>query len=157
MRQLSSKLSKSFVLSAFALSAALMGCGGTSNQATVEGVVTLEGAPVPSGSISFVPSGGGTQSYAMSDASGGYEVYTGREVGLKPGEYTVTIVARERPVVNQTESGGPAPPGVAITPAWYASPETSGLKFTVAPGANEINLELTKQAPDGWREPPKRR
>jgi hypothetical protein len=149
--------STSIVYSALMASVLLGGCGGTSNQATVEGVVTLEGAAVPSGSISFVPASGGTQSYAMSDASGNYEVYTGREAGLKPGDYTVTIVARERPAVNQTESGGPAPAGAAITPAWYASPETSGLKFTVAPGANEINLELSKQAPAGWREPAKRR
>ncbi|WP_428306658.1 carboxypeptidase-like regulatory domain-containing protein [Lacipirellula sp.] len=151
------QFSNSFVYPALMLSTVLLGCGGTSNQATVDGVVTLEGAPVPSGSISFVPASGGTQSYAMSDASGNYEVYTGREAGLKPGEYNVTIVARERPAVNQTELGGPAPAGAAITPAWYASPETSGLKFTVAPGANEINLELSKQAPAGWREPAKRR
>ncbi|BBO35826.1 carboxypeptidase-like regulatory domain-containing protein [Lacipirellula parvula] len=151
------QFSTSFVYPALMLSALLVGCGGTSNQATVEGIVTLEGAPVPSGSISFVPTSGGTQSYAMSDAAGNYEVYTGREAGLKPGEYSVTIVARERPAVNQTELGGPAPAGAAITPAWYASPETSGLKFTVAPGANEINLELSKQAPAGWREPAKRR
>lgn len=134
---------------AFALSTMFGGCGGSNNEATVQGVVTLDGAPVPEGSISFVPSTGGAQAYAMSDDSGNYEVYTGREAGIKPGEYRVTVVARERPKVNQTESGGPAPAGASITPRWYASPETSGLTFDVKPGSNDVNLELNSQPPVG--------
>jgi hypothetical protein len=133
------------------------GCGGSSSEAFVDGLVSLDGTAVPAGSISFVPSGGGAQAYAMSDDSGHYEAYTGREPGLKPGEYKVTVVARERPKVNHTESGGPAPPGAAITPRWYASPDTSTLAVSVEPGSNEINLELTSQPPAGWREPPKKR
>lgn len=134
---------------AVALSAVLTGCGGSNNEATLQGVVTLDGAPVPSGSISFVPSGGGTQAYAMSDESGNYEAYTGREAGLKPGQYRVTVVARERPTTNHTETGAPAPAGASITPRWYASPETSGLTFDVKPGSNEINLDLNSQPPAG--------
>ena len=134
---------------AVALSAILAGCGGSNNAATVQGVVTLDGVPVPAGSISFVPSGGGTQAYAMSDESGNYEAYTGREPGLAPGQYRVTVVARERPKVNQTETGGPAPAGASLTPRWYASLETSGLTFDVKPGSNHINLELNSQPPAG--------
>jgi hypothetical protein len=132
-----------------ALSAVLTGCGGSNNEATVQGLVTLDGVPVSAGSISFVPSGGGTQAYAMSDDSGNYEAYTGREPGLKPGPYRVTVVARQRPTTNQTETGGPAPAGASITPRWYASPETSGLTFDVKPGSNDINLELSSQPPAG--------
>lgn len=135
-------------LGAVALSIILSGCGSNS-AATVQGVVTLDGAPVPAGSISFVPATGGAQSYAMSDESGNYEVYTGREAGLTPGQYRVTVVARERPKVNQTELGGPAPAGDSLTPRWYASPDTSGLTFDVKPGSNDINLELTSQPPAG--------
>jgi len=134
---------------AVAFSMVLTGCGGSNNEATVQGVVTLDGAPVPAGSISFVPAGGGTQAYAMSDESGNYEAYTGREAGLKPGQYRVTVVARERPATNHTETGAPAPAGASITPRWYASPETSGLSFDVKPGSNEINLDLNSQPPAG--------
>jgi len=134
---------------AVALSTILAGCGGSNNAATVQGVVTLDGVPVSAASISFVPSGGGTQAYAMSDESGNYEAYTGREPGLTPGQYRVTVVARERPKVNQTETGGPAPAGASLTPRWYASLETSGLTFDVKPGSNDINLELNSQPPAG--------
>jgi hypothetical protein len=135
---------------------ALVGCG-SSNEATVQGVVTLDGAAVPMGAISFVPTGGGAQAYGMSDESGQYEVLTGSEASLKPGEYKVTVVARERPATNQTESGGPAPAGKSITPRWYAAPETSGLTFNVEAGSNDIDLELTSSPPPNWREPAKGR
>jgi hypothetical protein len=138
------------------LATSFTGCGGSSNEATLQGVLSLDGAPVPAGSISFVPSAGGAQAYAMSDDSGNFEAYTGREPGLLPGDYKATVVARERPQVNQTASGGPAPAGKAITPRWYASPDTTTLAFNVAPGSNDINLELTTQPPAGWREPAKR-
>lgn len=140
---------------AFALGA-LIGCGGSS-EATVQGIVTLDGSPIPTGSISFNPSVSGVPAYAMVTESGGYEVFTGREPGLKAGEYTVTVVARKQPPVRETATGGPAPPGEAITPRWYASPATSGLTFNVEPGSNEINLELTSTPPAGWQDPTQRR
>jgi hypothetical protein len=146
-----------FALCWATLLAGVVGCGGASSESTVQGVVTLDGAPVPAGSISFVPSAGGTQAYAMSDESGNYEAYTGRKPGLRPGEYKVTVVARKKPEVNQTEAGGPATAGESITPRWYASPETTSLAIKVEPGANEANLELTTQTPAGWRDPAKKR
>jgi hypothetical protein len=153
-----SKASFNFIAVGWAaLLAGVVGCGGSGSEATVEGMVTLDGAPVPAGSISFVPSAGGTQAYAMSDESGNYEAYTGRKPGLRPGEYKVTVVARQKPQVNQTEAGGPAAAGESITPRWYASPETTSLAISVEPGANDINLELSSQAPAGWRDPAKKR
>jgi hypothetical protein len=131
--------------------AAATGCG-SSSEATVSGVVTLDGNPIPKGGmISFVPAAQGTQSYAMSDDSGGYEVYTGRTEGLRAGEYKVTVVAREKSALTMAADGGPPPPGKEITPRWYAYPDSSGLSFKVEPGSNEINLELTSQPPAGWQ------
>jgi hypothetical protein len=131
--------------------ALLIGCGG-SKEATVQGAVTLDGSPITTGTIVFIPVAGGTQVYGAIENSGNYELFTGQERGLLPGEYVATVVAREKPANNVTEQGGPAPPGKAITPRWYAAKETSGLSFTVVPGANEINLELTSQPPAGWKE-----
>ncbi len=142
----------------FGFAAALLvgsaGCGGPYD-ASVAGLVTLDGNPIPTGSISFVPSNGGPQAYAIVNESGNYEVYTGRESGLPPGEYKVVVVARKSSTT-RSAGGGPPPPGEAITPRWYASPETSGLTFNVEPGSNEINLELKSEPPAGWQDPAKR-
>jgi hypothetical protein len=132
-----------------------VGCGGPFD-ASVEGLVTLDGAVVPAGSISFVPTNGGPQAYAVVNESGTYEVFTGREAGLPSGDYSVAIVSRKQPKTTHSEAGGPAPPGEAITPRWYASPQTSGLTFKVEPGSNDINLELTSTPPAGWQDPAQR-
>lgn len=130
---------------------ALVGCGGPYD-ASVQGKVTLDGNVVPTGAISFIPTHQGPQAYAMIDSSGNYKVYTGREAGIPSGEYGVAIVAREASTT-MSAGNGPPPPGKAITPRWYASADTSGLKFTVEPGSNDINLELSSQPPAGWQEP----
>jgi hypothetical protein len=123
-----------------------VGCGGAYD-ASVVGLVTLDGNALPTGSISFVPVTGGPLAYAMIDSSGNYEVYTGREAGLKPGEYSVCIVAR-KPSTAMSAGNGPPPPGEQITPKRYASADTSGLKYTIDSGSNEINIELNSQ-PEG--------
>lgn len=136
------------VICFFSLLIASVGCGGRYD-ASVQGYVTLDGNPIPTGSISFVPSSGGPQAYALVDQSGKYVVHTGRETGIPTGEYKVSVMARE-PSTTPSEGGGPPPPGKALTPRWYASPETSGLTFQVEPGSNDIDLELTSQPPAGW-------
>lgn len=134
---------------------ATVGCGGPYN-ANVDGVVTLDGQPVPRGTVSFIPAGDGSTAYGRIDSSGNYELRTGREEGLPAGEYMVTVVANELPPESQTADGGPPPPGKPITPAWYRSQGTSGLQYTVEPGGNDINLELSSDPPADWK-PPKRR
>lgn len=142
------------VLTLFLL--AVAGCGGPYN-ADVSGKVTLDGNVVPTGTVSFLPAGGGPAAYARIDSSGNYTIRTGREEGLPAGEYSVSVVANEPPAVQQTADGGPPPPGKAITPPWYRSQQTSGLKFTVAPGSNTIDLTLSSQPPDGWKPTRRRR
>ena len=128
----------------------LAGCGGSYN-ASAHGVVTLDGRVVPRGTVTFNPVSGGPAAYAMIGSDGGYVARTGRDDGLPAGDYEVSIAANEAPAVSQTEKGGPPPPGKAITPVWYRMKETSGLKYTVKPGKNEINLELKSQPPAGWK------
>ena len=89
----------------------------------------------------------------MIGEDGSYSIQTGREAGLPSGEYVVSVAANEAPTAAQTAKGGPPPPGKAITPAWYRMKETSGLKFTVKPGKNEINLKLSSQPPSGSKPP----
>jgi hypothetical protein len=120
----------------------LSGCGGAFDS-TVAGTVTLDGKVVPRGLVAFHPVAAGPAAYAQIDESGNYTVRTGRDAGLPPGEYQVTVTANEPPAAEKTANGFPPPPGKAITPARYGMKETSALKFTVAPGKNEINLELS--------------
>jgi hypothetical protein len=128
----------------------LSGCGGAYD-ATVLGKVTIDGKIVSNGTVAFQPVAGGPAAYARIETDGAYVVRTGREKGLPTGEYQVTVTANEPAATLQTEKGGPPPPGKAITPAWYRTKDTSGLKFTVTPGSNKIDLELKSQPPAGWK------
>jgi hypothetical protein len=131
------------------------GCAGPYDS-TVSGIVRLDGATVPRGTVAYHPTAGGPAGYARVDEDGSYTVKTGREEGLPAGDYQVTVVASEPPAAQESEGGGPPPPGRPITPPWYRSKDTSGLKFTVEPGDNEINLELTTKPPAGWKPPGRR-
>lgn len=129
--------------------ACVAGCGGPYDS-TASGVVTLDNITVPRGTVAFHPVAGGPPAYAPIESNGLYEVRTGREEGLPSGEYQVTVVANEPPAMQQTAQGGPPPPGKPITPPWYRSKDASGLRFTVEPGDNELDIELSSQPPPEW-------
>src|SRR3954462_6287072 len=116
-----------------------VGCGGNYDS-TAHGLVMLDAKAIPRGLVTFHPRSAGPSAYAIIDEAGRYEVFTGREKGLPSGEYQVSVVANEAPAMSQTATGGAPPPGKPITPAWYRTKQTSGLKYTIAPGGNEINL-----------------
>jgi hypothetical protein len=126
----------------------LVGCGGVYDS-SVGGVVTLDGKAVPTGLVTFHPVTQGPSAYSVIQSDGHYSIRTGREEGLPPGEYQVSVTANEPPAVARTEQGFPPPPGKSITPAWYRSKDTSGLQFKVESGSNEINLELKSTPPAG--------
>jgi hypothetical protein len=139
-------------ISGFCLAVAcigMSGCGGVYDS-TVSGTVTLDGNVVPRGTVTYHPATGGAPAYSPIQEDGAYSVRTGRESGLPAGEYQVTVTANEAPAQLVSKDGGPMPPGKSITPLWYRSKESSGLKYTVESGDNEINLELTSQPPAGW-------
>ena len=142
------KLSAWFV--ALAGVVVIAGCGGTYD-ASIEGVVTLDGKTVPTGLVMFHPLSVGPSAYALIDETGRYSVMTGRESGLPSGEYRVSVAANEPPAISQTATGGAPPPGKPITPAWYRTKETSGLQFKVEPGNNTFNIELSSQPPPGYK------
>ncbi|MBX3426076.1 MAG: carboxypeptidase regulatory-like domain-containing protein [Pirellulales bacterium] len=128
---------------------ALVGCGGAYD-AVVTGEVRLDGQPITTGAVAFIPAAGGPTAYAQIDANGRYDIHTGKERGLPSGSYGVTVVSREPPATERSKTGGPPPPGKALTPEWYALAQYSPLKVDVKPGKNDVPLELTNQAPAGW-------
>jgi hypothetical protein len=128
----------------------MVGCGGPYD-ASVTGVVTLDGTPLSRGTVAFTPVEGGPGGYSPIQTDGTYSIHTGRELGLPSGGYKVTVVANEPPAMERTEQGGPPPSGKPITPPWYRSSQTSGLEFQVERGKNTIDLPLTTDPPPNWK------
>ncbi len=57
-----------------------------------DGTVTLDGTPIPNLQITFAPDNPDDRPpIAMTDASGQFQMSTGREMGVKPGSYKVII------------------------------------------------------------------
>ncbi|MEO1498829.1 MAG: hypothetical protein AAFV43_16950 [Planctomycetota bacterium] len=69
-----------------------------------------------------------------------HQLSSGGENGVAPVEYKVTVNATQ--LIPPSEPGG-TQGGRRISPIRYATPGTSGLQFTVEPGRNELDLQLT--------------
>lgn len=132
----------------------LVGCGGNSNRpqtSQVKGMVTFDGKPLPSGSLLFVPTGGGPTAQGKINEDGSYEMGTfAEDDGAVLGTFKVMITAYTQP------KGGPGLPEDAINgnaasipliPEVYGDLENSGLTATVAEEPNTINFDLVKQTP----------
>ncbi len=120
------------------ISAGVIGCSGGNTIGSVSGTVTMDGAPLPNATVTFMPNGKGGPSYGRTDASGVYTLkYTRERQGAAVGEHTVMI---------STESSGdadadpPVPASPETVPAKYNSATT--LTRTVEPGSNTINFDL---------------
>ncbi len=148
--------------------AGLAGCGGqpTLNTEYVEGVVTLDGQPVPEATVTFEPvtDGQGASATGMTNQQGVYKLtatVTGElaavhEGGTLPGEYHVGVVKTivETPMSEEEaeQAGVPyvptneyasAPKTTFVVPQKYNNPRESGIQVTVESGRNTIPLELT--------------
>lgn len=110
----------------------------------VTGKVTRAGAPVAEAIVNFQPvQPHGSEAQAYTDAAGAFDVSVylpNREMkrGMVPGQYLVSVRKLETP---SGESTLQAPRNVL--PEKYASPTTSGLEVTVAPGGpNDFTLNV---------------
>ncbi len=114
------------------------GCGGRSDLATVQGVVTLDGQPLPDAQVWFDPQAeGGRTSTAVTDSSGRFELlYAAGVKGAMIGEHNVRISTY---VEGGDEEGDP-PTIPEKVPAKYAAP--GAIKKQVSDGKNTINIEL---------------
>ena len=124
----------SFILSFLLLS----GCGRPYN-ASVSGTVTIDGAALRTGTIAFSPIAGGAIAYALIGEDGRYSVRTGSDEGLLAGEYAAAVVAMSgRPPGSKNFRDF----GTPLVPARYGDPKQSGLRFTIVPGVNHIDIPL---------------
>jgi len=131
--------------------APLAGCaGGVGKLNPVEGKVTVGGAPLKAGDITFIPDGKtlpGTQITGKIDSDSKFKMTTNGKAGVPAGKYKVTV----NTIVAQTTGAGdpmPAKPGAAAAPPQrqanekYESADKTDLLVTV-PSEN-YDLKLTR-------------
>ncbi len=120
----------------------LTGCN-SSDLALVKGKVTLNGKPVPNGTVNFIPDNPGPSATGELKPDGTYALTTNKlDDGAKPGTYKVVIVAMEDQSGKLPEEKSPLP--AAIVPLKYTSLATTELTATVEKKENTIDLELKK-------------
>jgi hypothetical protein len=105
------------------LAVCLSGCGG--QEASLTGIVTLQGKPAPGLIMNFQNVGSGPMAYALTHEDGSYESHTGSTTGLPAGKYKLAF-----------ESADPN------FPKQYQTIVTSGLEYDVKKGKNKIDIPL---------------
>ncbi len=120
----------------------IAGCGQTSDVpeiAPVRGKVTLDGAPLSLGQISFAPVTGGQTSDATTGPGGEYELIYKRDLkGAKIGKHKVSISSYQPPEV--PEVGPPVGGRPELVPAQYNTQTT--LEREVVAGENVFDFDL---------------
>ena len=144
MLRWSQTLARWFGLWNAALAAAVVvGCGGPP-QAVVHGVVTLDGRPLPAGTVVFDADG---RSYVGPiGPDGRYELRHRGKAAVPPGIYAVTVLPPEPQLVadpKTTDLRAVNPVDEKLYPERYRSAATSGITQTVAAGEATIDIGLT--------------
>jgi hypothetical protein len=103
-----------FLVFGFCLLGMTWGCGGGDplGRRAISGTVTVDGAPLPQGGISFEPVGGGVTSSGAVIDRGKYTIP--KDKGLPPGKYRVVVNAL-KPGTGMTLPAGKMP-GEAVGP-----------------------------------------
>ena len=130
----------------------VVGCGG--KPAKVSGTVSIDGAPVQQGTVTFAPTGGGMRATGIIQSDGSYRIQTNRDVGLEIGEYDVAVASRE---IISTGEGSPPRPGKFFVPSRYGRTTTSGLHYSVEKGSNVIDIDLSSEGLAEDNKPRRRR
>jgi hypothetical protein len=121
----------------------LVGCAQDTSIASVEGVVRLDGKPLASGTVRFVPTAGRAATGSIqSDGSYTLGTYSDSD-GALVGMHQVAIVAYQG-----LDDARPAyeirtPTSKSLVPERYSAVGTSGLTFEVKPGGNRADFDLT--------------
>lgn len=144
-------VSSSRLVVSLALALSLTGCGSKNERSTapVQGTVTFKGKPLNTGSLLFVPSGGGPTAQANIRPDGTYSMTTYRDGdGAVIGNHDVIIMALEDP------AGGKLPEDAkkgydsaqhSLIPEKFGDLAKSGLKVEVtADVTHVVDFDLDK-------------
>lgn len=141
-----------FVSFVCVLAVATAGCGGKGGYSgptgTVSGKVTLNGQPVPKGTISFINENLAIHGAAILNSDGSYALKSGTTFAIPVGDYRVGISGS-----SATDAPPPDPMELMANPEKfkendsippkYRDPKTSGLLVVVKAGSNsDVNFDL---------------
>lgn len=124
---------------------AATGCGGPP-RATVRGTVTLDGKPLPGGTVVFEADG-----RSFTGAIGGDGRYELRHLGkpeVSPGTYGVAVLPPEPKVVadpKTTQLKAVSKVDLRLYPEAFRLPAASGIAKTVPEGESTIDIELSSR------------
>lgn len=121
--------------------ALVVGCGSSAGLVPVEGVVTLDGAPLPKCQVLFyVPGGGAETNFTdVTDEQGKFSLTTinNQGTGIKPGSYTVQL---------RTGFAGPELTETDPIPKEQVPPGQQDRQFEVPPeGDTNVTFALTSK------------
>ena len=121
---------------------AFIGCGrDQSRTAIVRGKITYQGKPVPSGTISFIPTAGPTATGEI-QPDGTYTLTTYKTGdGAVTGKHSVVVVAMQDMSSRLPEDRSPMPE--PIVPLKYTSIATTDLRAVVEDKENTIDFDLS--------------
>jgi hypothetical protein len=123
----------------------VVGCSQDSNLGRVHGRVRLEGKPLTSGTVRFVPAAGrASQGEIQSDGTYALGI-NGKSDGAVIGPSKVAIVAYDSDSFDRPAYENPNRKVKSLVPEKYVSPGTLGLTFEVKPGDNEANFDLSSK------------
>jgi hypothetical protein len=123
----------------------------------VQGIVSCDGKPLTTGTITFrtdaAKGNTAAEAFATIEEDGSYTLRTrhGSKVqeGAAPGWYRVGVVSVREPAPNAPRIGAMPPPATPLIPIHYADPATSGISIEVndtAPaGTYDIKLQRDKK------------
>lgn len=126
------------------LFSSLLGCGdGGPELASVKGVVTVDGQPVPNAILTFVPKEG-SPSYGQTNGDGSYELmFTDVKRGAMLGQHQVSIEGQrlsKDELAEMKAQGMEVPDRVIEIPKAYRQP--GALTAEVKRGSNAIDFHL---------------
>lgn len=127
------------------------GCGGGGGKADVTGRVTVDGQPVPEGTlVTFSPAAGSGDGLEVAsgrvDGQGNYTLYSGiqGEAGVAPGKYKVhlTPAPDEDASYMDANRGGTPQADLGVIPKEYSSAATTPQEVDVEVGKNTIDIAI---------------
>ena len=124
------------------LACAILGCSSDAKLARVHGTVKLDGKPLTTGIVRFIPEGGRAAAGEI-QSDGTYSLGTLSQAdGALIGMHKVAIIANDAAADMRPAYKARNQKAKPLVPQKYMSAGTSGLTFEVKPGDNEANFEL---------------